>query len=147
MTAFGEPTSAPSQPQARGGETVLHDRRITVDGVETQYLEAGAGPLLLLLHGHEQGATSWRWVIPALARTHRVLALSLPHGRLSVFPIAGTCPTSNTPTASPPCSAAGSPHPATTRVAPRPPPRRRRRPRRTNNDDIPVGFHNLVTSL
>jgi pimeloyl-ACP methyl ester carboxylesterase len=34
-----------------------------------------------LLHGHEQSATSWRWVIPALARTHRVLAVSLPgHG-------------------------------------------------------------------
>ena len=80
MTAFPKPTSAPSQPQARG-ETVLHDRRITVDGVETHYLEAGAGPPLLLLHGHEQSATSWRWVIPALARTHRVLALSLPgHG-------------------------------------------------------------------
>ena len=46
-----------------------------------QYLEAGSGPPLLLLHGHEQSATSWRWVIPALARTHRVLALSLPgHG-------------------------------------------------------------------
>jgi hypothetical protein len=26
----------------------------------------------------EQSATSWRWVIPALARTHPVLALSLP---------------------------------------------------------------------
>src|SRR6476659_3136675 len=36
---------------------------------------------LVLLHGHEQSATGWRWVIPALARTHRVLALSLPgHG-------------------------------------------------------------------
>ena len=80
MTAFPKPASAPSQPQA-GVETVLHDRRITVDGVETQYLEADAGPPLLLLHGHEQSATSWRWVIPALARTHRVLALSLPgHG-------------------------------------------------------------------
>lgn len=64
MTAFPRHTSAPSQPQARG-ETVLHDRRITVDGVKTQYLEAGAGSLLLLLHGHEQSATSWRWVIPA----------------------------------------------------------------------------------
>ncbi len=47
----------------------------------TQYLEAGAGAPLLLLHGYEQSATSWRWVIPTLARTHRVLALSLPgHG-------------------------------------------------------------------
>jgi pimeloyl-ACP methyl ester carboxylesterase len=80
LTAFPKPVSALSKPQARG-ETVVHDRRITVDRVETQYLEAGAGPPLLLLHGHEQGTTSWRWVIPALARTHRVLALSLPgHG-------------------------------------------------------------------
>src|ERR1700735_1869775 len=78
MTAYPETTAAPSQAQ---GETVLHDRRITVDGVKTQYLEAGSGPPLLLLHGHEQSATSWRWVIPALARTHQVLALSLPgHG-------------------------------------------------------------------
>jgi 4,5:9,10-diseco-3-hydroxy-5,9,17-trioxoandrosta-1(10),2-diene-4-oate hydrolase len=76
LTAFPELTSAPSQPQAQG--EIVHDRRITVDGVETQYLEAGAGPLLLLLHGHEQSASSWRWVIPALARTRRVLALSLP---------------------------------------------------------------------
>jgi pimeloyl-ACP methyl ester carboxylesterase len=52
-----------------------------VDGMSAQYLEAGAGSPLLLLHGHEQSAASWRWVIPALARTHRVLALSLPgHG-------------------------------------------------------------------
>jgi pimeloyl-ACP methyl ester carboxylesterase len=63
------------------GEIDVRDRRITVDGVDTQYLEAGAGSPLLLLHGHEQGAASWRWVISALARTHRVLALSLPgHG-------------------------------------------------------------------
>ena len=60
---------------------VVHDRRLTVDGITTQYLEAGSGSTLLLLHGHEQSATSWRWVIPALARTHHVLALSLPgHG-------------------------------------------------------------------
>jgi 4,5:9,10-diseco-3-hydroxy-5,9,17-trioxoandrosta-1(10),2-diene-4-oate hydrolase len=49
--------------------------------MDTQFLEAGTGPPLLLLHGHEQSASGWRWVIPALARTHRVLALSLPgHG-------------------------------------------------------------------
>lgn len=62
-------------------EPVVHDRRVMVDGVRLQYLEAGSGPPLLLLHGHEQGATSWRWITPTLARTHRVLALSLPgHG-------------------------------------------------------------------
>ena len=59
----------------------VQDRRVCVDGVKLRYLEAGSGPPLLLLHGHEQSATSWRWVLPVLARTHRVLALSLPgHG-------------------------------------------------------------------
>jgi 4,5:9,10-diseco-3-hydroxy-5,9,17-trioxoandrosta-1(10),2-diene-4-oate hydrolase len=60
------------------GAFALHDRRITVAGATAQYLEAGSGPPLLLVHGHEQSATSWRWVIPALAGTHRVLAVSLP---------------------------------------------------------------------
>jgi pimeloyl-ACP methyl ester carboxylesterase len=78
MHAIGTSTSArPEQP----GLPAVHDRRIIVDGLHTQYLEAGDGPLLLLLHGHEQSATSWRWVLPTLARDHRVLALSLPgHG-------------------------------------------------------------------
>jgi pimeloyl-ACP methyl ester carboxylesterase len=62
-------------------EFTVRDRRVTVEGMTTQYLEAGAGAPLLLLHGYEQSATSWRWVIPTLARTRRVLALSLPgHG-------------------------------------------------------------------
>jgi pimeloyl-ACP methyl ester carboxylesterase len=78
-------TPAPSTPGSfsapESGGVVVHDRRVMVDGITTQYLEAGTGPALLLLHGHEQSATTWRWVIPALARTHRVLALSLPgHG-------------------------------------------------------------------
>ena len=76
--------STPAQPEStvqRPSGVVVDDRRVTVDGITAQYLEAGTGPTLLLLHGHEHSATSWRWVIPALARTHRVLALSLPgHG-------------------------------------------------------------------
>jgi hypothetical protein len=50
---------------------VVRDLRTDVDGVPTQYLDAGAGPPLVLLHGHEHSAAGWRWVIPALARTHR----------------------------------------------------------------------------
>jgi len=75
-------TASSVQPPAQDrDELAVHDRRVSVDGMHTHYLEAGVGPVLLLLHGHEQSATSWRWVIPALARTHRVLALSLPgHG-------------------------------------------------------------------
>ncbi|MGZ8215902.1 alpha/beta fold hydrolase [Methylomagnum sp.] len=47
----------------------------------TQYLTAGnddGGTPLLLLHGLADSAYSWRWVIPALAATHRVYAPSLP---------------------------------------------------------------------
>ena len=74
--------SVPSEPICEAqGEPLVSDRRVLVDGVDLQYLESGSGPPLLLVHGHEQSATSWRWVIPVLARTHRVLALSLPgHG-------------------------------------------------------------------
>jgi pimeloyl-ACP methyl ester carboxylesterase len=73
------PSSAHAELPHRASRPVaLHDRRVTVAGSTVQYLEAGSGPSLLLVHGHEQSATSWRWVIPALARTHRVLAVSLP---------------------------------------------------------------------
>ena len=73
--------SVPSEPVGDQVEFVVHDRQVVVDGLQLQYLEAGSGPPLLLLHGHEQSATSWQWVTPVLARTHRVLALSLPgHG-------------------------------------------------------------------
>lgn len=70
--------SPPSDPPRSQDQLPIDDRRVTVHGVETQYLEAGTGTPVLLLHGHEQSATGWRWVIPALARTHRVIALSLP---------------------------------------------------------------------
>jgi pimeloyl-ACP methyl ester carboxylesterase len=59
----------------------INKRLTTVGGVHTRYLEAGTGPVLLLLHGHEQNAASWRSVMPALASGRRVIAVSLPgHG-------------------------------------------------------------------
>ena len=87
MSVMSPASAVPNHVQDQG-EDIVHDRRVTVNGTDTQYLEAGAGPPLLLLHGHEQSATSWRWVIPALARTHRVLALSLP-GHGDTAPMAG----------------------------------------------------------
>jgi len=76
MSAVSIPIHTGSTSEFQGRQVVVHDRRVTVDGITAQYLEAGSGPTLLLLHGHEQSATSWRWVIPAPTRTHRVLALS-----------------------------------------------------------------------
>ena len=82
------PMPSPDVLERRG--IPVHDRRVTVDGLSTQYLEAGTGPPVLRLHGHEQSPTSWRWVIPALARTHRVLALSLPgHGETDPAVVGG----------------------------------------------------------
>ena len=49
----------PSELVSEGqGESLVSDRRVLVDGVDLQYLEAGSGPLLLLVHGHEQSAAS-----------------------------------------------------------------------------------------
>lgn len=40
--------------------------------------EMGSGPLALLIHGAGASTHSWRDIMPALARTHRVIALDLP---------------------------------------------------------------------
>ena len=52
-------------------------RYIDVDGIRTHYLEAGAGPTVVLLHSGEFGACaelSWEFTIDALAAQFRVIA-------------------------------------------------------------------------
>lgn len=54
---------------------------VEVMGVRTHYLEAGAGPALVLLHSGEYGASaelSWRCNIAGLSKHFRVLAPDLP---------------------------------------------------------------------
>ncbi len=60
----------------------VQTRYTSVDGRAVEYLVAGDGPVLVLLHGDGETARDWRWVMPGLAAAgHRVLALSLPgHG-------------------------------------------------------------------
>src|SRR3954469_305232 len=54
----------------------LEDRFATVDGVRLHYVEAGEGPLVVLLHGFPEFWWSWRRQIPALvAAGFRVVAL------------------------------------------------------------------------
>jgi pimeloyl-ACP methyl ester carboxylesterase len=48
------------------------------DGMAIRYLEAGDGPPLVLLHALGESALDWRWVMPALSRTHRVYGPDLP---------------------------------------------------------------------
>jgi len=57
---------------------IFEERNIDISGSPTHYLTAGEGPPLLLLHALGESALDWRWVLPALARTHSVYALDLP---------------------------------------------------------------------
>jgi pimeloyl-ACP methyl ester carboxylesterase len=56
-------------------------RTVTLHGREVSYLQAGAGPVLLLVHGMAGTLENWRAVIDPLTREHTVLAPDLPgHG-------------------------------------------------------------------
>jgi pimeloyl-ACP methyl ester carboxylesterase len=65
-------------------------RRVGWSQGETQVLELGDGPPLLLVHGGGDGAFDWVPVLSALARTRRVLALDRPgHGLAEPFDYRG----------------------------------------------------------
>src|SRR5262249_2159221 len=53
-------------------------RTATVDGLSLQYLTAGEGPALVLLHGYAETSRMWRPLIPRLAETFTVIAPDLP---------------------------------------------------------------------
>jgi pimeloyl-ACP methyl ester carboxylesterase len=57
------------------------ERSLDAAGIPTAVLEGGDGPPVVLLHGPGEAAVNWRWVIPDLVTTHRVIAPDLPaHG-------------------------------------------------------------------
>ncbi|CCH30668.1 alpha/beta hydrolase [Actinosynnema sp. NPDC047251] len=56
----------------------VDERRVLVRGLSTSYLEAGVGPVLLLVHGNLTTFRSWRRIVAQFQSTHRVLAVSLP---------------------------------------------------------------------
>lgn len=59
----------------------VEERRMRLVGIPTTVLFGGKGPPIVLLHGPGESAVNWRWVIPDLVRTHRVVAPDLPaHG-------------------------------------------------------------------
>jgi len=65
-------------------------RRLRWSGGETQVLELGTGPPLLLVHGALSGASGWVPILPELARNRRVLAVDLPgHGLADPFDYKG----------------------------------------------------------
>jgi pimeloyl-ACP methyl ester carboxylesterase len=61
--------------------TALEPKTVTLHGRSVSYVEAGEGPLLLLIHGIAGTCENWRAVMEPLAREHTVLAPDLPgHG-------------------------------------------------------------------
>jgi 2-hydroxy-6-oxonona-2,4-dienedioate hydrolase len=56
----------------------VEEHNLEIDGLPIRYLAAGEGPPLILLHGVGDNALDWRWVMPTLARDHRVYAPDLP---------------------------------------------------------------------
>jgi 4,5:9,10-diseco-3-hydroxy-5,9,17-trioxoandrosta-1(10),2-diene-4-oate hydrolase len=76
----------------KGASSEVEERNVEVDGLSARYLAAGTGPPLILLHGAGDNALDWRWVFPALARTHRVYAPDLPGSPNSARPVAEYSP-------------------------------------------------------
>jgi pimeloyl-ACP methyl ester carboxylesterase len=56
---------------------------LDLDGAAFHYLEAGAGEVVVLIHGGGGGGANWFRLIGSLATTHRVLAPDLPGFGLS----------------------------------------------------------------
>ena len=57
---------------------------VQAGGLNWNVVEAGQGPLILLVHGTAASVHSWRDVIPLLSDTHKVVAIDLPgHGDTS----------------------------------------------------------------
>lgn len=51
---------------------------VRVDGGNLHYVKGGSGPALVLLHGWPETWWGWHPVMPALAKTHTVIAFDLP---------------------------------------------------------------------
>lgn len=62
--------------EGRDGGERRHVLRVA--GTRTNVLEMGAGEPVILLHGFGDSIGTWRYAMPALARTHHVVAADLP---------------------------------------------------------------------
>src|SRR3954469_6616833 len=70
------PTAA-GQPQASGAQAIA-TRTATVDGLKLQYLAAGHGPAIVLVHGYAETSRMWRPLMGRLADRFTVIAPDLP---------------------------------------------------------------------
>jgi pimeloyl-ACP methyl ester carboxylesterase len=71
------PATAIAQAPGRPSQAIA-SRTATVDGITLQYLTAGHGPAVVLLHGFAETSRMWRRLIPQLAPRFTVIAPDLP---------------------------------------------------------------------
>jgi pimeloyl-ACP methyl ester carboxylesterase len=71
-------SQAPTAQQPQSGTAAIAVRTATVDGLNLQYLVAGRGPTILLLHGYAETSRMWRPLMPRLASNFTVIAPDLP---------------------------------------------------------------------
>jgi pimeloyl-ACP methyl ester carboxylesterase len=78
-----------SAQQAETGADAISLRTAAVDGLNLQYLIAGHGPTIVLLHGYAETSRMWRPLIPRLASSFTVIAPDLPGIGGSAIPADG----------------------------------------------------------
>ncbi len=66
-------TAASAAAQSTGAAPAVQDKYATVFGAKIHYLEAGSGPVVILLHGLGGDATNWAPTIGPLAQKYRVI--------------------------------------------------------------------------
>lgn len=62
----------------RYNKAMTFERSLVVGGLKTNFLHAGKGEPVLLLHGLGASSYSWRYAVPALAEHYEVFAPDLP---------------------------------------------------------------------
>src|SRR5438477_742822 len=75
--------------QVKAATPAIDSRTAVVDGVKLQYLTAGHGPAVVLLHGYTQTSRMWKPIIPLLAERFTVIAPDLPGIGDSAIPADG----------------------------------------------------------
>src|SRR5260370_28753261 len=63
---------------AYAADATITSRTADIDGVKLQYLTAGHGPALILLHGYAETSLMWKPIIPVLGERFTVIAPDLP---------------------------------------------------------------------
>jgi pimeloyl-ACP methyl ester carboxylesterase len=75
--------------QPQGSADTISVRTASVDGLSLQYLIAGRGPAIVLLHGYAETSRMWRPLMPRLSSTFTVIAPDLPGIGGSAIPTDG----------------------------------------------------------